>query len=139
MDYGEKRCGFAVSDPSGIIAMPLEVVEVSSQEDVIQAAKRMVDEREASRFVIGLPLNMDGSAGPMAEKIQALIPILEETLGVPVHSWDERLSTSMVDRTLIEADVSRKKRKTVRDKLAAQVILQGYLDSSSDYAIQDDY
>jgi putative Holliday junction resolvase len=86
-------------------------------------------ETEAERVVVGLPLNMDGSPGPMAEKVRAFVTGLEAEIAVPVDAWDERLSTRMVERVLLQADVSRAKRKKARDKLAAQVILQGYLDA----------
>jgi putative Holliday junction resolvase len=140
MDYGEKRCGFAVSDPDEIIAMPLQTIEVRNEQEIVSAAKSVIVDKDASMLVVGLPLNMDGSSGPMAQKVNDLLPKLREAIGIPVTTWDERLSTSMVDRTLIDADVSRQKRKQVRDKLAAQVILQGYLDSSGPHhALQNDY
>jgi putative Holliday junction resolvase len=133
VDYGEKRIGLAVSDPEGLIATPLGVQDVTSRKDAVDAVRRAAGENGAERIVVGLPLNMDGSAGPMAEKVQVFVERLRTRIGLPVDTWDERLSTRLVERTLIEADVSRRKRKGLRDKLAAGVILQGYLDA----AVQD--
>jgi len=133
VDYGEKRIGLAVSDPEGLIATPLGVQDVTGRKDAVDAVGRAAGETGAERIVVGLPLNMDGSAGPMAEKVQVFAERLRTRTGLPVDTWDERLSTRLVERTLIEADVSRRKRKGLRDKLAAGVILQGYLDA----AVQD--
>ena len=128
IDYGEKRVGFAVSDPSGTMALTLRTVEVRSQADALQQAADICREVGAGRIVVGLPLNMNGSRGPMAEKVELFVSRLAASVAVPVVTSDERLSTSTVERSLIEADVSRARRKHLRDKLAAQVILQGYLD-----------
>lgn len=122
--------GFAVSDPTGIMALPLRVVTVNSRQDAVRAVSEIRAETEARLVVVGLPLNMDGTRGDVARKVDAFVADLRDTLDVPVKTWDERLSTQMIERTLIEADLSRARRKQVRDKLAAQVILQGYLDST---------
>ena len=129
LDYGERRLGFAVSDPDGIIAMPLTVEEVNNEEESIAAVKRLCEETEAEKLVIGLPLNMDGSKGFMAEKVEGIADRLRGQLSISIELRDERLSTREVEGVLLAADMSRAKRKKVRDKLAAQVILQGYLDS----------
>jgi putative Holliday junction resolvase len=81
-----------------------------------------------SAVVVGLPLNMNGTRGPMVDRVERFVAELTEAVGLPVVTYDERLSSAMVERTLLDADMSRSKRKGVRDKLAAQVILQGYLD-----------
>jgi len=131
LDYGERRLGFAVSDPDGTIAMSLKVVEVVSDRHAIKEVLRTYEETGADKLVVGLPINMDGSKGPMAVKVEEFVESLDNVIGVRIDKWDERLSTSMADRTLLEADMSRKKRKRVRDKLAAQAMLQGYLDAKS--------
>ena len=132
LDYGERRLGFAVSDPGGTIAMSLKVVEVVSDSHAIKEVLRTCEETGADRLVIGLPINMDGSKGPMAVKVEKFVESLDMVMmGVRIDKWDERLSTRAADRTLLEADMSRKKRKRVRDKLAAQAMLQGYLDAKS--------
>lgn len=128
VDYGERRIGFAVSDPLGSMALPLSMTTVEGERQMIEAIRRVATEVEAELIVIGLPLNMNGSAGPMAEKVTAFAAVLKTTLGLPVVTVDERLSTALVERSLLEGDLSRQKRKGLRDKLAAQVILQGYLD-----------
>jgi len=131
LDYGERRLGFAVSDPDGTIAMSLKVVEVVSDRHAIKEVLRTYEETGADKLVVGLPINMDGSKGPMAVKVEEFVESLDNVIGVRIDKGDERLSTSMADRTLLEADMSRKKRKRVRDKLAAQAMLQGYLDAKS--------
>lgn len=128
LDYGTKRIGLAVSDPSAELALPVRSVEIDGEEQALQVVAEEVADRGADSVVIGLPLNMDGSKGPMAEKVEAFARRLSERTGVPVVPHDERLTTWSVEQTLIEADVSRRKRKGVRDKLAAQAILQSYLD-----------
>ena len=129
VDYGEKRIGFAVSDPAGMLAMPLAVCEVASDAEAVAAVQSHCTSTDAELVVVGLPLNMDGTRGPMALKTQAFAAELGKALAVPVATSDERLTTALVERTLLEADLSRAKRKRVRDKLAAQAILQNYLDA----------
>lgn len=128
IDYGSKRVGFAISDPSLTMALTLRVVEVRGEEDALKQAAAISREVEADTVVVGLPLNMNGTRGPMAEKMEAFAQRLRALVTVPVEMEDERLSTSAAEHALIEADVSRSRRKHLRDKLAAQVILQGYLD-----------
>lgn len=129
VDYGEKRVGLAVSDPAGIVATPLRTASVDSDEDAVRAVAEACAETEAGLVVVGLPLNMDNTRGPAAEKVEAFAARLRNVVDVDVHLWDERLSTALVERALLEADMSRKKRRQKRDRLAAQVILQGYLDA----------
>jgi len=132
LDYGDVRMGFAVSDSTGTIAMPLCVVDLRHAGKAEEEVKRICLENGAEKLVVGLPLNMNGSSGPMAKKIDDFIGLLKKAgLVIPVEKMDERLSTSLVERMLIQSDMSRAKRKGVRDKLAAQVILQGYLDMSN--------
>jgi len=131
LDYGDVRMGFAISDPTGTIAMPLCVIDLRHSGKPEDEVKRICTEKSAEKLVVGLPLNMDGSSGPMVEKIDAFVAVLRANLDIPIEKMDERLTTSLVERVLIQSDMSRAKRKGVRDKLAAQVILQGYLDSSN--------
>ena len=128
VDYGEKRIGLAVSDPDGVMALPLRVVEVRGEDDAVRAICQVAAVKEAERMVVGLPLNMNGTHGPMAEKAAAFAARLATAAGLPVDTFDERLSTSSAERSLLEADLSRRKRRGLRDKLAAQIILQSYLD-----------
>jgi len=129
LDYGDVRMGFAVCDPTGSFSMPLCTVELKHGLKPEEEVKRVCEQNEADKLVIGLPINMNGTAGPMAAKVEAFIQKLGTILKIPIEKYDERMSTSQVERMLIAADMSRAKRKGVRDKLAAQVILQGYLDS----------
>ncbi|OPY57442.1 MAG: putative Holliday junction resolvase [Pelotomaculum sp. PtaU1.Bin035] len=129
LDLGEKRIGVAVSDPMGWTAQGLEVIisKGSSMAD-IKRIKEVAREYEVGRVVVGLPKNMDGSPGLQAEKIKTFAGRLSEALGLPVELWDERLTTVAAEKLLIEADLSRARRRKVIDKMAAALILQGYLD-----------
>lgn len=129
VDFGEKRVGFALSDPSGFLASSLETAHVSNPGEALAAVRRLCAAHAPERIVVGLPLNMDGTTGIAAQKAIAFASRLREKLGLPVDTWDERLTTRLVNRMLIEADVSRSRRREVVDQLAAQVILQGYLDA----------
>ena len=139
LDYGERRMGFAVSVPGAGLAVPLRTVAVDGERAAVEAVRQLCAETGAERIVLGLPLNMNGSKGPMADKVQRFAERLRGTIGLPVELFDERLSTGLVERALLDADLSRRKRKRVRDKLAAQVILQGYLDSrQAGHDVEDD-
>ena len=128
VDYGKVRVGLALSDETGMLATPLETVEASK---VIQRIREIVAEKGVQKIVVGLPRNMNGSYGPQAESVQQFVELLTSQLTLEVETWDERLSTRMVERSLIEANVSRRKRKKVIDQLAARQILQEYLDAHS--------
>jgi putative holliday junction resolvase len=129
VDYGEKRVGLAISDPSGEIALSLRTVEVRGEADVIAGIRQAIADTDADRIVVGLPVNMNGTLGPMAAKVTAFSERLAAATGLPVETSDERLSTSAAERSLLEGDLSRQKRRGLRDKVAAQIILQGYLDA----------
>ena len=128
LDVGEKRIGIALSDALGWTAQGLEsYTRIKKSADYLHISD-LITKHQATLCLIGLPKNMDGSIGYQAERVQAFAKELEEGISVPIEFWDERLSTSSARRTLIEANVSRKKRKNVIDKIAAVNILQGYLD-----------
>lgn len=128
LDYGERRLGFAVSDETQIIATPLRVEPVSCVDDALRAVAGVCSETRAVLLVVGLPLNMDGSRGPKAQEVLSFIEKLAPRLGIPVRTWDERLTTKSAENVLIEAGSSRRRRREVVDKLAAQILLQSYLD-----------
>ncbi len=128
LDVGDVRIGVAVSDPLGIIAQPHSVIRVATPEQDIEAVRAVVTEKEAVRIVVGLPLNREGKPGPQAEKVLAFVEALRTALGIEVVTQDERFSTAAAERMLIQANVSRKGRKQVIDKVAAHHILQTYLD-----------
>ncbi len=128
LDPGEKTIGVAVSDGLGITAQGVCVIRRASREKDFAALLKIIDEYDINSIIIGLPKNMDGSLGPQAEKALAFAEALKKRFGLPVEMTDERLTTALVQKTLIEGGASRAKRKTVIDMLAAQVILQGWLD-----------
>ncbi len=131
IDYGEKRIGLAVSDPSGTVATPLRVVPFTSRDAVAREIVKCAQEYNADRLVVGLPLAMDGSHGPAAEKTRAFTDCLKEATDIAVLCWDERFSTVTAQQALIEGGARRSKRKHVVDKLAAQIVLQHYLDAQA--------
>ena len=131
LDVGSKTIGIAISDAFGWTAQGIETVKINEAigEFGIERIKVLVKEHNVTEFVVGFPKNMNNTVGPRGEASQNYKTLLEETFGFPVKLWDERLTTMAAERVLIEADVSRKKRKQVIDKMAAVMILQGYLDS----------
>ena len=130
LDVGDVRIGVAVSDPLRIIAQPHSVITRSTLEKDLEAVCGVIAEREAVRVVVGLPLNIDGKPGPQAEKVLEFIEQLRAVAGIEIVTQDERFSTAGAERMLIAANVSRKNRKKVIDKVAAQHILQIHLDRS---------
>lgn len=128
LDVGNKTIGVALSDPLGWTAQGLEVIRRKGLERDLQRLAEIIQEYEVHKAVIGLPKNMNGSIGPQAEAVQEFVKEFQAKLLIPVEMWDERLTTVAAQRTLIEADVSRQKRKQVIDKMAAVMILQGFLD-----------
>lgn len=131
LDVGNKTIGVALSDPLGWTAQALEVVRRTSLNSDLARLKEIIKQYEVEKIVVGMPKNMNGSIGPQAELVMEFIPILKEAVGLPVETWDERLTTVAAEKMLIGADVSRAKRKKVIDKMAAVMILQGYLDRIS--------
>lgn len=129
VDYGRRRVGIALSDPTGMLASSLKTLAVTGARQALAGITAAAREAGVVEIVIGLPLNMDGSHGPMAQEVSEFARRLEAFAGLPVILWDERLTSGMAERVLLDADLSRERRKAVLDKLAAQLILQGYLDS----------
>ncbi|OPA80419.1 Holliday junction resolvase RuvX [Paenibacillus selenitireducens] len=129
LDYGDRRIGIAVSDIFGWTAQGLDVIDRKREGNELKRIEEIIQANEIGEIVLGLPKNMNGTIGPRGEICMAFAQTLQETFNLPVHLWDERLTTVSAERTLIEADMSRKKRKQVVDKLAATLILQNYLDS----------
>ncbi|WP_037464232.1 Holliday junction resolvase RuvX [Shimazuella kribbensis] len=130
LDLGERRIGIALSDLLGLTAQGLEVIDKKQTPDWLYRLDTLIQEYEVGKIVIGFPRNMDGSVGPKGEASKMVAVKLEERYALPVELWDERLSTAAAQKSLIKADVSRKKRKQVVDQVAAQWILQGYLDAN---------
>ncbi|MBI5820496.1 MAG: Holliday junction resolvase RuvX [Verrucomicrobia bacterium] len=129
IDYGQSRIGVAASDETGTLALPLEQVDAEPLARACERIAVLARERGVERIVVGMPRNMDGSYGPAAESVRAFIAVLKKTVSLEIVSWDERLSTAQAERAMVEADYSRKRRRAQRDALAAQLILQNYLDA----------
>lgn len=133
LDLGEKTIGVAASDAGRIIASPLQLIRKTKFTQDAEAVLTLMDGRSASALVIGLPLNMDGTEGPRAQSCRAFARNLQRLRAVPVAFQDERLSTTAVERFLIdELDLTRKRRAEVVDRTAAAWILQGALDRLRD-------
>ncbi len=131
VDLGEKRVGFALSDESHFLASAKEVITLVGPEQATNVIEAFCRQHQVERLVMGLPINMDGSRGPAVRKVEEVAERLQKRLGIPVEYWDERLTTKAAHGFLIEAGTRREKRREVVDKVAAQLILQGYLDSKS--------
>ncbi|MCP5025165.1 MAG: Holliday junction resolvase RuvX [Actinomycetia bacterium] len=129
IDLGSKRVGIALSDSAGVLATPYEVLQRSSdrQRDH-RTIKAMVEELGVEIVVVGLPLSLDGSIGPAAEGALAEVEELRIALGVPVETYDERLTTVTAERSLMEQNLNAKERRKVVDKVAATVLLQAWLE-----------
>lgn len=129
LDVGDKTIGVAISDLMGWTAQGLETIRRTSNKADINRIIEIINEKEINEIVIGLPKNMNGTIGPQGEKVMKFIDKLNKKIDIKISLWDERLTTVAAEKMLISADVSRKKRKTVIDKVAAVYILQSYLDS----------
>ncbi|CRK84242.1 Holliday junction resolvase RuvX [Neobacillus massiliamazoniensis] len=131
LDVGSKTVGIALSDELGWTAQGLKTLKINEEKNEFgfDEIGQLIKEYEVSKVVIGLPKNMNGSIGPRGEASQQYAKEIETKFAVETVLWDERLTTMAAERILLEADVSRKKRKKVIDKMAAMMILQGYLDS----------
>ena len=129
LDVGTKTVGVAISDALGMTAQPVTTVRRTNQKADLQALKDLATANDVTHVVIGLPLNMDGSEGPRAEATRVFAALVEKHLGLRVELWDERLSTVSAQRVLLEADLSRERRKKVVDTVAAAIILQGWLEA----------
>ena len=134
LDFGSRTTGVAVSDPLGITAQGVETIVRKDENKLRQTCARieaLIKEYEIEEIVLGYPKNMNNTAGERAEKTEAFKAMLERRTGKPVILWDERLTTIAAERVLMESGVRRENRKAVVDKIAAFLILQGYLDSRS--------
>lgn len=129
LDVGTKRIGVAMSDELLITAQGGQTIYRKNLPSDLDEIKKLITENNVSEVVVGLPLNMNGSYSAKTKEVVEFMDTLSKAVGVPIKTWDERLTTVQAERTLLEADLSRMKRRRVIDKLAAQVILQSYLDS----------
>ena len=129
VDFGDRRTGIAISDASRTIAFPRETLDCPHVEQAAAAVARLAAAEQVGEIVVGYPVNMNGSEGPRTARTDEFLAELAKRTAVPLRKWDERLSTKIAEAVLIEAGTRREKRRGVVDKLAAQVILQGYLDA----------
>ena len=128
LDHGTKRIGVAVSDETKTIAQPLEYIPAEPFGGFLERLKKILAEKEISLILIGMPRNMDGSYGPATRKVETFIGVLKTAITVPIKTWDERLTSTMTNRTMVQGNVRRDKRKEKVDAMAAAILLQSYLD-----------
>ena len=129
LDMGDVRIGVALSDPTGLLASPLDTIKVKTREQAIQRIVELISDYQVGQVVAGLPISLNGHIGPQAQKVRDFISALEARLTVPVVMWDESYSTVEADEMMREAGTRKSRRKDLRDAAAAAVILQQYLDS----------
>ena len=130
LDVGSVRVGVAISDPLGMTAQPIEVIDRRRVDPFVRTAE-LVREHGVARIVVGRPLRLDGSTGPAVAAVDEFIATLAAHVEVPIEPWDERLSTAQAQRDMIHAGVRRAKRRESIDKVAAALILQSYLDAAA--------
>ncbi|MEW6275329.1 MAG: Holliday junction resolvase RuvX [Bacillota bacterium] len=129
LDLGDKTIGVAVSDPSGLIAQGVTVIRRRDEAGDLKKIKELLRKYPARLIVVGLPRNMNGTLGEQGQKAVAFAEKLKRATGLPVQTWDERLTTLAAEKVLISADLTRARRKKVIDKIAAALILQNFLDA----------
>jgi len=127
IDLGHRRIGLALSDPTGSIAVPLDTLPHRSRRRDLAAIAALAESHGAGRIVVGWPRNMDGTSGPAAHEAEAFAEALSAVVKIPVDLWDERLSTAAAERSLRDAGVKKGRRRDLRDRVAAALILQSYL------------
>lgn len=128
VDYGDARTGLAVCDRTEFLASPIGTIEERNAQLLAMKVAHMAQQYEVGEIIVGLPLNMNGSRGPRAEKCEAFANMLNELTEIPVNMWDERSTTVSAHNILNETNVRGKKRKAVVDTVAATVILEAYLE-----------
>jgi putative Holliday junction resolvase len=129
VDLGSTRVGLALSDPDGVVAQPLEVLTGAGADGFAAAVAERARELGAAEIVVGIPLRLDGGHGPEADAAEAFARLLEEKTALPVHRWDERLSTVQAQRAMRSAGANTRRQRGVVDKVAAALVLGAYLDS----------
>ena len=129
LDHGTKRIGVAVSDELKIIATPLEFIPAEPFAAFLERLKQVLQDKEVELVLIGMPRNMDGSYGAAALKVQEFVAVLRAAITVPIQTWDERLTSALANRFLLQGNVRREERKQKVDKMAAALLLQSWLDS----------
>jgi putative Holliday junction resolvase len=128
IDYGSKRLGLAMCDELGLTAQALTTITRKNRERDLKEIETVIKQYNVEKIIVGYPLRLDGTEGIQCEKVNRFVDILESRFSLPIVKWDETLSTKEAEQILIEANINRKKRKDVVDKIAAAIILQDYLD-----------
>jgi len=131
LDLGERRIGVALSNPEGQVAQPLAQFEPKGRQGLVAEVQRLVRQHGVERVVVGLPIRLDGTPGAEAQQAERTVAVLREAIGVPVTMWDERFSTRRAERAMRQANLSAGRRKGRRDKVAAALMLQSYLDAGA--------
>jgi putative Holliday junction resolvase len=131
VDYGHKRIGLALSDETGTIAQGLDYIDGGGVAAVSREIARISQQRQAGKIVVGVPLKLDGKPSEQTERTLAFIAELKRVTTIPVAQWDERLTSVQAERALLEGNVRRSERKQKIDKIAAQIMLQSYLDATN--------
>ncbi|MCX7872520.1 MAG: Holliday junction resolvase RuvX [Verrucomicrobiae bacterium] len=129
IDYGTKRIGIAVSDPTGTLAVPLETIPATPFDKFLERLRQIIQEKEVSLILVGMPRSLSGEYGESANKVREFVDALKETIHVPIKTWDERLTTVQAQRSMLETGEKTKSFKKKIDRMAAAVLLQSYLDS----------
>jgi len=127
IDFGEKRIGISISDELQFTAQGISVINRESLTKDLKHIKELCDKHQVTEIVMGYPLTMNGNIGTAAHQVESFKKALESEIGLPVHLWDERYSSRSAERVLLEADIGRKRRKEIKDKLAAVFILESFL------------
>ncbi|PNV80766.1 MAG: Holliday junction resolvase RuvX [Dictyoglomus turgidum] len=131
IDWGEKYIGLAISDPLRIIAQGLDVWEIKDEEDFVNRLKKLIEEYNVSEIVLGYPISLRGHENEKTKKIEYVAERIKTVLNLPIKFVDERFTTMEAERVLLEGDIKRRDRKLLKNKQAAVIILQKYLDSLS--------
>lgn len=127
LDVGERRIGVALSDPQGILATPLDIID-AAEPQALDTIRNLISQYNVQRLVVGMPRSLSGDLGPQAQATLGFIERLKSRISIPVDTWDERLSTVAADRAMAEAGTKARKKKGMRDAVAAALVLQSYLD-----------
>lgn len=129
IDFGTVKMGFAISDPLGITAQGLDTVAVKNERQLHDHIRTIIEEYQVVKIVVGLPLNMNGTKGRAAEKCEIFARRLQTVFGLELDMWDERLTTAEAESQMIRMEIKRKRRRRVVDQMAAQIMLQSYMDA----------
>jgi len=128
LDHGSKRIGVALSDELKMIAQPLEFIPAQPFDNLVGRLRELLDEKDVELILVGMPRNLDGSYGTASVVVEEFVDALKCEIPVPIQTWDERLTSAQANRSLVEANVARQKRKQKVDAMAAALLLQSYLD-----------